>query len=224
MKCPACGYVSFDYLDACRRCHADWVEYKRRLGLKAYKPGDLDLSVVLQKAAADEEAAAFTTQLVDPEALAAWDDEAVDVYLDDAASETSPAAPKQPAAPPPTPPQEVPPLSEEAALPPLEMIDMSDLAEADEEISLAEPPAAPGEPGGPPETAAPPEARPPALVEPPEALPELELVLEEEAPPASPPPLLEAEEEVEAELLIDFDDLELEDEEGSEPGPQGRRP
>lgn len=33
MKCPQCGYVSFDYLDRCGRCGADWASERARLGI-----------------------------------------------------------------------------------------------------------------------------------------------------------------------------------------------
>jgi len=34
MKCPQCGYVSFDYLDRCRRCAADWTSGRALLGVQ----------------------------------------------------------------------------------------------------------------------------------------------------------------------------------------------
>jgi hypothetical protein len=43
MKCPKCRYVSHDYLDACRKCHTDLVEFKRKFNLRVLKPGELDL-------------------------------------------------------------------------------------------------------------------------------------------------------------------------------------
>lgn len=48
MKCPKCSYVSFDFLDACRKCNVNLVDFKAQVGLAVLKPGDLDLSVVLQ--------------------------------------------------------------------------------------------------------------------------------------------------------------------------------
>jgi hypothetical protein len=48
MKCPKCSYVSFDFLDACRKCRVDLVDFKAQFGLSGLKPGDLDLSIVLQ--------------------------------------------------------------------------------------------------------------------------------------------------------------------------------
>lgn len=36
MRCPKCGYVSFDHLEACKRCGADLQEVKRRRGIYAF--------------------------------------------------------------------------------------------------------------------------------------------------------------------------------------------
>jgi len=33
MKCPKCGFISFDYLDSCRQCNTDLTETKKKLGL-----------------------------------------------------------------------------------------------------------------------------------------------------------------------------------------------
>ncbi len=35
MKCPKCGYNSFDYLDSCKKCGKDLVEFKQRYGIKS---------------------------------------------------------------------------------------------------------------------------------------------------------------------------------------------
>ena len=43
MKCPKCGYVSYDYLDACRKCSVDLVDFKTAIHLEVIRPGDLDL-------------------------------------------------------------------------------------------------------------------------------------------------------------------------------------
>ena len=42
MRCPKCGYSSFGYLDECRRCSADLVEFKTRYKIWALKPGDIN--------------------------------------------------------------------------------------------------------------------------------------------------------------------------------------
>lgn len=34
MKCPKCGYTSFDHLDSCKKCGKDLVEFKERYGIK----------------------------------------------------------------------------------------------------------------------------------------------------------------------------------------------
>lgn len=47
MKCPACNYVSHDYLDTCRSCGGDWSEFKAQIGLRVRPPGTvLDLGEV----------------------------------------------------------------------------------------------------------------------------------------------------------------------------------
>lgn len=47
MKCPKCSYVSHDYLNACRKCNIDLVNFKAQMHLQAIQPGVLDLSLVL---------------------------------------------------------------------------------------------------------------------------------------------------------------------------------
>jgi hypothetical protein len=50
MKCPKCGYVSYDYLDTCRKCRRDLTAFKQEIGLQVIQPGDLDLNLVLGEA------------------------------------------------------------------------------------------------------------------------------------------------------------------------------
>lgn len=40
MRCPACGYVSFDYLESCKRCGRDLAQHKRERGIRTPKPFD----------------------------------------------------------------------------------------------------------------------------------------------------------------------------------------
>jgi hypothetical protein len=49
MKCPKCGYVSHDYLDACRssKCGIDLVDFKAQMQLHVIQAGYLDLVTVL---------------------------------------------------------------------------------------------------------------------------------------------------------------------------------
>jgi hypothetical protein len=48
MKCPKCNYVSHDYLDACRKCSTDLVEFKQKFKLMVLQPGDLDLGELVE--------------------------------------------------------------------------------------------------------------------------------------------------------------------------------
>jgi len=49
MKCPKCGYVSHDYLDACRssKCGIDLVDFKAQMQLHVIQAGHIDLVTVL---------------------------------------------------------------------------------------------------------------------------------------------------------------------------------
>ena len=40
MKCPKCGYHSFDHLDSCKKCNNDLVEHKAKFNLSGFfSPG-----------------------------------------------------------------------------------------------------------------------------------------------------------------------------------------
>ncbi len=39
MKCPKCGYASFEYLDECRKCGRDLVKFKEEAGIYMVRPG-----------------------------------------------------------------------------------------------------------------------------------------------------------------------------------------
>jgi len=43
MKCPNCGYVSFNYLDQCKKCGKDLTSFKQKKGIWGIKPGALSL-------------------------------------------------------------------------------------------------------------------------------------------------------------------------------------
>lgn len=49
MKCPKCGYVSHDYLDACRnsKCGIDLMDFKAQMQLHVIQVGHIDLVTVL---------------------------------------------------------------------------------------------------------------------------------------------------------------------------------
>ena len=43
MKCPKCGYVSFEYLDACRKCGRDFTQLKSDMGITTFVPGVINV-------------------------------------------------------------------------------------------------------------------------------------------------------------------------------------
>lgn len=47
MKCPKCGYVSHDYLDACRKCSVELGAFKAQMQLYVVQAGHIDLRSVL---------------------------------------------------------------------------------------------------------------------------------------------------------------------------------
>ncbi|SDZ99781.1 Uncharacterized membrane protein YckC, RDD family [Desulfuromusa kysingii] len=45
MRCPKCGYNSFDHLDSCKKCGKDLVEFKQSFGIKSVLfPGQMSVS------------------------------------------------------------------------------------------------------------------------------------------------------------------------------------
>lgn len=44
MKCPKCGYTSFDYLDECKKCGSDLSTVRSILGVIAVSPDEIALS------------------------------------------------------------------------------------------------------------------------------------------------------------------------------------
>jgi hypothetical protein len=66
MKCPKCGYNSFEHLSACKKCHADLAAHKDSLGIRA-----LVLPAFLQQAAPAPPAAVMPKDVSDD--LFSWD-------------------------------------------------------------------------------------------------------------------------------------------------------
>jgi hypothetical protein len=102
MKCPKCGYVSYDYLDACRKCSVDLVAFKTAIHLEVIRPGDLDLSVILASQAEkmghasaysldhiDDDFFSAQTMLVDRPEPPDEEAEEFDISLDDDLPETT---------------------------------------------------------------------------------------------------------------------------------------
>ncbi len=87
MRCPKCGYNSFDHLDSCKKCGKDLVEFKQNFGIKSVLfPGQMgsggaDDEPELDSAAADAAVAIATGAAVAATAASGSDDGA-------AASET----------------------------------------------------------------------------------------------------------------------------------------
>lgn len=43
MKCPKCGYVSFEYLDQCKKCGRDISQFKAGMKVVTFAPGVLNV-------------------------------------------------------------------------------------------------------------------------------------------------------------------------------------
>ena len=43
MKCPKCGYTSFEYLDTCRKCGRDLTQFKTDMGVTTFTPGVINV-------------------------------------------------------------------------------------------------------------------------------------------------------------------------------------
>ena len=57
MKCPKCGFVSFNYLETCRKCGNDLSEYRQERGFVDLAPGVLDISapIIVEEGAESQE-------------------------------------------------------------------------------------------------------------------------------------------------------------------------
>jgi len=71
MKCPKCGYVSFNYLDHCKNCGKNLTGFKKEKGIWGIKPGN--------RISLHREAAQFLS---------------LDLSAPDATTTTQPAAPE----------------------------------------------------------------------------------------------------------------------------------
>jgi len=61
MRCPKCGFYSFDFLDECPKCKQDWRELKEKLGIKSFKPQELNLlEDLLEKVGTTHKEESFT--------------------------------------------------------------------------------------------------------------------------------------------------------------------
>jgi hypothetical protein len=49
MRCPSCGYISFDYLDRCVKCSAALTDERHRLNLPETKPNPISLQEIMER-------------------------------------------------------------------------------------------------------------------------------------------------------------------------------
>ena len=47
MKCPKCGYISFDYNDSCPKCNKDISAEREKMNLPSYAPNPPSLLTAL---------------------------------------------------------------------------------------------------------------------------------------------------------------------------------
>ncbi len=58
MRCPKCGYNSFDHLDSCKKCGRDLVEFKQRYGIRSVLfPGQMKPEVAPAESVMDSDVA-----------------------------------------------------------------------------------------------------------------------------------------------------------------------
>ena len=49
MRCPNCGYVSFDYLDQCVKCRTDLTGERQRLNLLDIQPNPISFLEIMER-------------------------------------------------------------------------------------------------------------------------------------------------------------------------------
>jgi hypothetical protein len=49
MRCPKCGYISFDHLDRCGKCRTDLTSERLRLNLLEVKPNPISLQEIMDR-------------------------------------------------------------------------------------------------------------------------------------------------------------------------------
>ena len=102
MKCPKCGYNSFEFLDICKKCSAEFVSFKKSMGIKPVVFASCENSTGAPQQIADD-AVAPVSQVTDDESFT-WDipapgdkaqnDKPFDGFnLDFIKTDTEPAAP-----------------------------------------------------------------------------------------------------------------------------------
>ncbi|MBI4766892.1 MAG: hypothetical protein HY787_20255 [Deltaproteobacteria bacterium] len=49
MRCPNCGYISFDYLDQCVKCSTDLTEERQRLNVLEIRPDPVSFQEIMER-------------------------------------------------------------------------------------------------------------------------------------------------------------------------------
>jgi hypothetical protein len=49
MRCPQCGFISFDHLDGCPKCRTDLIGERRRLNLPDTEPNPISLLEIMKR-------------------------------------------------------------------------------------------------------------------------------------------------------------------------------
>ena len=49
MRCPNCGYISFDYLDQCVKCRTDLTGERQLLNLPEMRPNPISLQEIMER-------------------------------------------------------------------------------------------------------------------------------------------------------------------------------
>lgn len=94
MRCPKCGYNSFDHLDSCKKCGKDLVEHKQRFGIVSVLfPGQMqpvdEVAVAEEESVAADAVAAATATAASAAAAAEPAAEPVDLTDAEAAPDSS---------------------------------------------------------------------------------------------------------------------------------------
>ncbi len=82
MKCPKCGYVSFEYLDECKKCGKSLEAFKSEHGFYGYPPKDLMVAEYLEEKVKAEEKATAEEISLDRKEADTVDDEAKKIAAD----------------------------------------------------------------------------------------------------------------------------------------------
>ncbi len=49
MRCPNCGYISFDYLEECFRCRTDLTKERQKLNLPEIRPNPISFLEIMER-------------------------------------------------------------------------------------------------------------------------------------------------------------------------------